>query len=59
MGVLELLTIVFVVLKLMGVIAWSWIWVVSPMYPALLVYAAVIAFQVCVFKKVSKEIKRF
>ena len=29
-GFLELLTIAFVVLKLTGVIAWSWWWVFSP-----------------------------
>ncbi len=58
MGILELLTIIFVVLKLIGVITWSWVWVVSPMYPMLLVYIAVIGFQVFVFKKAHKEIKR-
>ena len=30
MGVGTLLTIVFVVLKLCGVIGWSWFWVLSP-----------------------------
>lgn len=30
MGVATLLTIVFVVLKLCGVIDWSWFWVLSP-----------------------------
>lgn len=39
MGFLEGLTIVFVTLKLTGVIAWSWFWVLFPMYPALLMYA--------------------
>ena len=28
----ELLTIVFIVLKLCGVIAWSWWWVLSPLW---------------------------
>ena len=27
-----LLTIVFMVLKLTGVIAWSWLWVLSPLW---------------------------
>lgn len=35
-GFVGLLTIVFIVLKLCGVIAWSWWWVLSPM---LLVFA--------------------
>lgn len=29
-GVATLLTIVFVVLKLCGVVGWSWFWVLSP-----------------------------
>jgi len=29
-GFVGLLTIVFVALKLMGIIAWSWFWVLSP-----------------------------
>lgn len=28
----ELLTIVFIVLKLIGVIEWSWLWVLSPIW---------------------------
>lgn len=30
-GIAEILTIIFVVLKLVGVISWSWFWVLSPM----------------------------
>lgn len=29
-GVFSVLTIVFIVLKLTGVIDWSWVWVLSP-----------------------------
>ena len=45
LGVLEVLTIVFVVLKLTGVIAWSWWWVLLPLWGplALLAGAAVVA----------------
>lgn len=32
MGLAETLTVVFVVLKLIGVIAWSWWWIFSPMW---------------------------
>lgn len=28
----ELLTLAFVVLKLLDVIHWSWVWVISPLY---------------------------
>lgn len=31
-GFTGLLTIVFIVLKLIGVINWSWIWVLSPIW---------------------------
>ena len=31
-GFTGLLTIVFIVLKLCGVIAWSWLWVLSPIW---------------------------
>jgi hypothetical protein len=31
-GFLGLLTIVFIVLKLTEVIAWSWLWVLAPMW---------------------------
>jgi len=30
MGVLTALTLIFVVLKLCGVVAWPWLWVISP-----------------------------
>ena len=31
-GFAGLLTIVFIVLKLVGVISWSWLWVLSPLW---------------------------
>ena len=31
-GFCGLLTIVFIVLKLIGVISWSWLWVLSPLW---------------------------
>lgn len=36
MHVADVLGIVFVVLKLTGVIAWSWLWVLSPWWISLL-----------------------
>lgn len=30
LGVLPLLTLIFLTLKLCGVIAWSWVWVLAP-----------------------------
>ena len=36
MGLADVLGIVFVVLKLTGVIAWPWLWVLSPWWISLL-----------------------
>lgn len=38
-GFLDLLTLVFIVLKLCGVITWSLVWVLSPMWISLVVVA--------------------
>ena len=35
LGLAEVLTVVFVVLKLVGVINWPWIWVLSPLWISL------------------------
>lgn len=31
-GFIGLLTIAFIVLKLLGIITWSWVWVLSPIW---------------------------
>lgn len=36
-GFVGLLTIAFIVLKLTGVISWSWLWVLSPLWVTFLV----------------------
>jgi hypothetical protein len=36
-GFCGLLTIVFIVLKLIGYISWSWVWVLSPLWISWLV----------------------
>lgn len=45
-GFCGLLTIAFIVLKLIGKISWSWIWVLAPMWipTALWILAIIIAF---------------
>ena len=35
-GFAGLLTIAFIVLKLLGVITWSWVWVLSPIWISIL-----------------------
>lgn len=50
----QVLTITFIVLKLCGVIAWSWWWVLAPLW---IPVAAVLAFLVAavVFALISKK----
>lgn len=44
-GFLGLLTIVFITLKLMGYIAWSWLWVLSPLWiPFAIVFISFVVF---------------
>ena len=42
-GFSGLLTIVFIVLKLTGVIAWSWLWVLSPIWISILLVLVLLA----------------
>lgn len=44
MGTLSVLTLIFIVLKLTGLIDWSWVWVLSPVWIPGLFFAAVFAF---------------
>jgi len=49
----SLLTLVFIVLKLTGVIDWSWIWVLSPLWiSAILILIGVII--LCLIKRKFK-----
>ena len=48
MGFCELLTIVFIVLKLVGVISWNWWLVLLPEIIAVLFYVAIIVFRVII-----------
>lgn len=41
LGLLDVLAIVFIVLKLLGVITWSWVWVLSPIWIQLVIVAIV------------------
>lgn len=52
-GFLGLLTIVFIVLKLTNLIAWSWWWVLAPIWLPLLItlFVAAICFGIAIIKK--------
>ena len=41
LGIVSVLTIVFIVLKLLGVIQWRWIWVLSPIWISAVIVVAV------------------
>ena len=42
LGLASVLTIVFVVLKLTGTIAWSWWWVLSPLWISFALWTAIV-----------------
>lgn len=51
-GFLGLLGIVFIVLKLVGIINWSWIWVLAPIWvPATLIISILLGAAIFVIKK--------
>ena len=51
-GFAGVLTIVFIVLKLLGKISWSWVWVLSPIWiSAALVIIILIIFFIIIFIK--------
>ena len=41
-GFCGLLTITFIVLKLLGVISWSWLWVLAPLWIPLLISLGIV-----------------
>ena len=46
-----MLAIVFITLKLTGTITWSWLWVLSPLWIGLIVYAIIAAAVLIIIKK--------
>ena len=59
MGFTEVLTIVFIALKLLGVISWSWWLVLLPEILAFVVYAIMVILAVVVNAKVTKSMEDF
>ena len=50
-GFCGLLTIVFIVLKLIGIIDWSWIWVFAPIWIELILVVIIILISIVLLKK--------
>ena len=46
LGILDVLLIVFIVLKLIGVIDWGWLWVLSPLWISILIVLVMIVIAV-------------
>lgn len=42
LGILDVLLVVFIVLKLIGVISWGWLWVLSPLWISVLIVLVMI-----------------
>lgn len=59
MGFTEVLTILFIALKLLGVIRWSWWLVLLPEILAFVVYAIMVIYAVVVNVKVTKSMEDF
>ena len=54
-GFCGLLTIVFIVLKLCGVISWSWVWVLSPLWISFSLVVIIIAITFLVVHFINKR----
>lgn len=54
-GFCGLLTIVFIVLKLCGVISWSWVWVLSPLWISFSLVVIIIAITLLVVHFINKR----
>lgn len=58
MGVIELLTAVCAILKLLGVISWPWWVVLLPEYVTIVVYIDWIVLQIWRFRRIRRQKRR-
>jgi hypothetical protein len=54
LGLVGVLTVLFVTLKLLGVIAWSWIWVLAPVWVGFILFIALLILVMVIGSKLSK-----
>lgn len=57
-GICGVLTIVFVVLKLVGVINWSWLWVLCPLWIDILLTVIVLVIFAIINKRASNKYRK-
>ena len=53
-GFAGLLTIAFIILKLMGIIKWSWLWVLSPLWISFIVGLIFILIGILILRWINK-----
>lgn len=58
MGFTEVLTIIFIVLKLLNIIDWNWFLVLLPEIIALTIYLIVVIIGIFQYRSINKEFKR-
>lgn len=58
MGFTEILTIIFIVLKLLNIIDWNWFLVLLPEIIALTIYLIVVIIGIFQYRSINKEFKR-
>lgn len=59
MGFTEILTIIFIVLKVFGVISWSWWLVLLPEIIALALYLIIFVVNILFIRKAHKDMTRY
>ena len=55
LGIFEVLTIVFIVLKVIGIINWSWLWVLCPLWIDILFTIIVLVITSIMDKRTSNK----
>ena len=58
MGFTEVLTIIFIVLKLLNIIDWNWFLVLLPEIIALTIYIIVAIIGIFQYRSINKELKK-
>jgi hypothetical protein len=58
MGFTEALLLAFIILKLTGVIAWSWWLVLAPLYPSVVIWVLIILFGRKFWKRHKRETRQ-
>ena len=58
LGLCSVLTIVFIVLKLVGVINWSWLWVLSPLWIEVIIAIVLVIIIALIEKNDDRKYRR-